>query len=488
MKENTLFKLDLLETYYLEKPARFGVTKQMMRSEKYLSKSKRQMSSKKLEKQKHKLLLMSKNEAFEMIGELKLEVFEKKLFFLETNITRCIVKVLKKEKQSLLQKLQSSNTDANDSIKAQVEAVDELLAKDSEVLKSNIKHKIFKEIIKHFPTYIDVKNDKFDSIPKSEISFIKGMKESNPYKTNGNAMNNVLSKVYAEKTVKQALDHVQTMEIIWGPKKYTKSVSGATDDNDDELTQFNEEGDDNEDEYDSNEDESEEEELELDDEAYEKLYEGYKDQLAASSDEEEDAEGFSLNPEINYNEITDEEASEDEDEDGDQDQDAEKDLKRTIEDDDFFATEEPTAKKPKLGMKDIQLPALATGYYSGGESDEEERNDAMVKDITEPRKNRRGQRARQKIWEKKYGKNAKHKVKEHERALSDRERLRSEYEVRKAKREEKQRVWKEREAEKEAKRKIQEEKAQKLHPSWEAKLKQQQSLKAKFSGKKVTFD
>jgi hypothetical protein len=507
MKENTLFKLDLLETYYLQKPTRFGVTKQMMRSEKYQSKAKKQMSSMRQEKQKHKLLLMTKNEAFEMIKELKLESFQKKLFFTETSLTRSIVKVLKKEKQSLSQKLQAAEADTEtnakvkEDIQAQIDAVNVLLEKDSEVLESNIKHKIFKELIKHFPTYIDVKNDKFDSIPESEIVFIRGMKEKNPYKSNGNAMNNLLSKVYAEKTVKQALDHIQTMEIIWGPKKYTKT------NNEEELNEFDDgEGEDDEDSEDDSDEEVEQgghaadgEHIELDDDAYEKLYEGYKDQLAASSDEEDEEDELALNPAVDYNEITDDEVSDDDEAESDPDlgdsedenvkeiSAKEKDHKRSIEEDDFFASE-PSSKKTKLGMKDIQLPILATGYYSGGESDEDERDDAIVKDITEPRKNRRGQRARQKIWEKKYGKTAKHKVKEHQRELSDRERLRAEYEVRKTKREAKERVWREREAEKEAKRKVAEEKSHTLHPSWEAKLKQQESLKAKFSGKKITFD
>ncbi|KAK4238468.1 Bud-site selection protein [Achaetomium macrosporum] len=47
------------------------------------------------------------------------------------------------------------------------------------------------------------------------------------------------------------------------------------------------------------------------------------------------------------------------------------------------------------------LPTLMGGYISGSES-------ASDVDIGPPRKNRRGQRARQAIWEKKYGEKAKH--------------------------------------------------------------------------------
>ncbi|KAH9890153.1 Bud-site selection protein [Xylariomycetidae sp. FL2044] len=53
------------------------------------------------------------------------------------------------------------------------------------------------------------------------------------------------------------------------------------------------------------------------------------------------------------------------------------------------------------------LPTLMGGYISGSESE------ASDVDVAPPaRKNRRGQRARQAIWEKKYGEKAKHKEKE----------------------------------------------------------------------------
>ncbi|TFK27741.1 Bud-site selection protein [Coprinopsis marcescibilis] len=50
------------------------------------------------------------------------------------------------------------------------------------------------------------------------------------------------------------------------------------------------------------------------------------------------------------------------------------------------------------------LPSLAVGYVSG--SDDSDIEDEA--NVAEPRKNRRGQRARRAIWEKKYGKNANH--------------------------------------------------------------------------------
>ena len=60
------------------------------------------------------------------------------------------------------------------------------------------------------------------------------------------------------------------------------------------------------------------------------------------------------------------------------------------------------AKKPTAAAKSTFLPSLmAGGYWSGSESAEE------LNDL-EPRKNRRGQRARRAIWEKKFGQSANH--------------------------------------------------------------------------------
>ncbi|KAF2796895.1 Bud-site selection protein [Melanomma pulvis-pyrius CBS 109.77] len=66
-------------------------------------------------------------------------------------------------------------------------------------------------------------------------------------------------------------------------------------------------------------------------------------------------------------------------------------------------------KAPKEPIsKSTFLPSLShAAYYSGSES---EASDLDI-DLA-PRKNRRGQKARQKIWEKKYGDKAKHKEKE----------------------------------------------------------------------------
>ncbi|TXT11059.1 hypothetical protein VHUM_01810 [Vanrija humicola] len=70
------------------------------------------------------------------------------------------------------------------------------------------------------------------------------------------------------------------------------------------------------------------------------------------------------------------------------------------------------------GKSSMFLPSLAAGFAPAGEGDSDPDNDYDPDGIfgskTAPRKNRRGQRARQAIWEKKYGKGANHVVKARE--------------------------------------------------------------------------
>ncbi|GME23645.1 Bud-site selection protein BUD22 [Neofusicoccum parvum] len=75
------------------------------------------------------------------------------------------------------------------------------------------------------------------------------------------------------------------------------------------------------------------------------------------------------------------------------------------------------AKDSVITNKSTFLPSLsAVGYISGSESEAED----LDEDIAPPKKNRRGQRARQQLWEKKYGKEAKHLGKQKEKEKNDR--------------------------------------------------------------------
>ncbi|KAG8779278.1 hypothetical protein FRC12_024481 [Ceratobasidium sp. 428] len=70
----------------------------------------------------------------------------------------------------------------------------------------------------------------------------------------------------------------------------------------------------------------------------------------------------------------------------------------------------------KTGAGSRFLPSLATGFIRG-ESDGSDIEDA---DVAPMRKNRRGQRARKAIWEKKFGRNANHVKKAREEAMASR--------------------------------------------------------------------
>ncbi|KIK69556.1 hypothetical protein GYMLUDRAFT_33928 [Collybiopsis luxurians FD-317 M1] len=68
------------------------------------------------------------------------------------------------------------------------------------------------------------------------------------------------------------------------------------------------------------------------------------------------------------------------------------------------------------------LPSLSTGFIRGSDSDWSDTADQAAE--LGQKKNRRGQRARRAIWEKKYGKNANHKKKEAASAETERGRKR----------------------------------------------------------------
>jgi hypothetical protein len=79
------------------------------------------------------------------------------------------------------------------------------------------------------------------------------------------------------------------------------------------------------------------------------------------------------------------------------------------DDDDEEEEDEALSISPRPTKKRALLPALSTGYIpasnSDSDPDEEYKSFAPLKKI---RKNKRGQRARQAIWEKKYGRAARH--------------------------------------------------------------------------------
>lgn len=312
---------------------------------------------------------------------------------------------------------------------------------------------------------------------------------------NDKAVNNFVANLWNNKNVKKILD-----EIEWSFRVVRGNLTRQEKDSRIKATGSKVDLKDNEDSDEGEEDDSENEHKSLDlEDAYDK-FAIYDKVDNGSGGEEQQPE---LDPNVNYDEVTDEEPSEEE----------------SSEDssDDFFE-DEPPKKKQKQSQdsgKSFNLPQLASGYFSGGSDDEEDDadNDKVVKEITTQRKNRRGQRARQKIWAKKYGKEAKHVKKNQEILASERERRQMEFEERQRKRELKAKLLAEKQQTGANSLPLGERKPttsntastipqlllvstnsvateeKSIHPSWEAKRLEKEKLKnVKFQGKKVVFD
>ena len=139
---------------------------------------------------------------------------------------------------------------------------------------------------------------------------------------------------------------------------------------------------------------------------------------------------------------------------------------------------------------------IPLGYISGSE-EESDRDDDVVKEITSERRNRRGQRARQKIWAKKFGKEANHIKKARKKMQEEKEKRQRDYEERSKRR----KLKAQNELTKETihnggeknptsiSEKANEDKNKPVHPSWQAKKMAEQKIKdANFKGKKIIFD
>jgi hypothetical protein len=135
-------------------------------------------------------------------------------------------------------------------------------------------------------------------------------------------------------------------------------------------------------------------------------------------------------------------------------------------------SESPEKSKAATTKKTSFIPSLTMGgYISGSGSDVEEVDIA-------PKKNRRGQRERQQIWEKKYGRNAKH-LQQQRRRASPEYSLGGTGGAAQSKRKD--------ELKNDARGK---DGSGPLHPSWEAakKAKEAKQKPVEFQGKKITFD
>ncbi|ODQ58183.1 hypothetical protein WICANDRAFT_85282 [Wickerhamomyces anomalus NRRL Y-366-8] len=379
------------------------------------------------------LLPNNRTQALEEIDSLRSDIFNKKLHSSIVKYKRTLKKLIKTNQNNKkldkdeLNFIKNLNIDQITNIKIikLIQSVFKIIPKKT-ILEPNTKLKCIPDWI--YQGLVDKTNQYNQSF------FYNGLTQLEK---------NYYSKLMNNKELVSIIKIIEnSLKIVLGPVE-NKEVKKDIEDVSTEESESEEE--ENEDNENSEDEESEDEKVDDDKAEEEDDYSQYDALVAGSEDEESEVE---MDQNINYNE----------------------------------------------GKKELNLPELATGYFSGGsDSEDDHENDKVVKNLLKPqKKNRRGQRARQKIWEAKFKNNANHIKKEKEEQYKERQQRQKEYEERVAKRAAKAKELeitgsnniplKERGSSKEA------EQDHKLHPSWEAKKKQEEAQKnIKFSGKKIKF-
>ncbi|GCE99285.1 hypothetical protein ZYGM_002224 [Zygosaccharomyces mellis] len=490
-KDNLIFKLDNLDYQYnylngtLEgfHPRLNGTSKA------YNAKGKK--SSKRISKLLDEL---KKEDVEKQLDDLCTDIFQKKVFHLDGKLRQFIEKQLTQYKPS--KKAKNDFTPVIKNIREHygLEKFSGLVSKSKVIKLSLSKVHPTKELPKWFSQheFWKIHNDKNNEYNPSKIwnevvMKIEGCNQLLSLLLNNNKCKELIAgfnsgmdvflNINKDKKEKNKEENI--------PQKEKGSlIAESKGDNQKSLDEKEEQDDDGDESDESSESQLEHdgENAELDEETL-----GQYDGMLAASDEE-DEEGLQLDPNVNYNEVTDEEPSDDENKDEDENE----------EDDEDEGAGEPETKKPKY-----QLPELMAGYYSGGDSSDDDLvNDRIAQEQMSnksQRKNRRGQRARRKIWEQKFGEKANHLVKERKAFYEKKKKKQQEFEERENKRAAKAAKVSEfernvsQESEKEAPhkpdpKKTKDEPAME-HPSWIAKREADAKLKnAKFEGKKVVFD
>ncbi|KAK8440129.1 hypothetical protein CA7LBN_003086 [Candidozyma auris] len=495
--KNELWKLDLIECKFFKATPRLQSTKKLLNAK----------NNNKLMKK----LPRTREEAFAQINEIKRELLKKKFHGSFVKLHREASKKMKADSRSW-------KKESHGSLIALYESPEK------------VNHMIEAKLVKCLISAVLTTKDLRASPPEWVYEELKDMvvKKSNPsnpsrffidHCQNDKVVNSYISKMWNMKDIKRL-----TQEIEWSFKKVRGELTvdekkaraavtgkkvGAQSDIESDSEESEDDGDSDSDSESGHssfgsedvnmEDNNEGEEIDAE-EAFEK-FAGFDGMVADSDDEDT----FHPDPNVDYNEITDEEGTEGEDSENEDpfldDPSDEEEINDEIEKKEKVEKRERKDKKEKKDKKDkkdkkekLKLPALASGYFSGGSDDEEDvDNDKIVKEVTTTRKNRRGQRARQKIWEQKYGSKAKHVQKEKQRILSERQQKQLEFEERQRKREMKAKLAREAAQENSKPPEDQTKKpsaaAQKMHPSWEAKKLAEEKMKSvKFTGKKITFD
>ncbi|KAK9362766.1 Bud-site selection protein [Lipomyces starkeyi] len=510
-RENVLWELDLLESKLAKGSKRPRLVRTKLAIDRINKKIKKvQQNATKLNEDIKDTEVESTEENAEELAkralELKRKLVEQRIYYWIKELGRSLKKAKPFETQRIVRKLKEARTTNKE---------DEILKHEQEllvikVLDSNgiaqahlwkrLRRNRFlyaSQLLPNSPPNVETdKSEKGEDKPKPELAAIK---------------QDIIARLFKTKTVQtvvvEAIDGIVTaVELAHNSldnKKETKNQrqarqapqsdnadEGSNVEDRDEVSDSNDEdqgndeanGDKADDDKEGSEDEDGESSSEIDISQYEGL-------IANESDEGE-IEGDADDEYIDYNEISDEDPELQHESDGQEES---------------VSLLEPAAKKAKSRTKPLKkdveipktdvkkaktivLPSLNVGYISPSESDDdlyfEERNGK--KSPPTQRKNRRGQRARQKIWEQKYGKNAAHLKKKEQEQAEKEERKQSRRRERLAQRGQ-QAVDKVTDsAFKDQKSEHQAVENKPLHPSWEAR--QQKNKHIDFKGKKIVFE
>lgn len=472
-KDNLLFKLDNLEyQYHYLTNTLESFEPRLNQTKKYYN-AKGKKTSQRIAKLWSSLTVAGVEKEMD---QMRLKIFDGKLYTVEKNLKKSLNKKMKNDYNKCVLKICSS-VDEFINYVVLSKLIKMSISKIIGNKKSNDLNNVPKWFQKH--KYLIANNDKSDDLNPSRIWNDIVMKVDGGVKIVGILMN--------DKKSQEILKGFENgMDVFLGINREnkiekSKKLSKEEETNQKKRSRSDDEGEDEGDEEEYDEDENVVIENGINEDELVARYDGL---IAGSEDEEEESSNEDgLDPNINYNEVTDEEPSE-----------VESDDDEESDDDD-----EPSRKRAKL-------PELMTGYYSGDDDDSESdiEEDKIAREQASnkiKRKNRRGQRARRKIWEQKYGKSANHVQKEIIKEREAREQRQREYEARVAKRAAKQAEYDKTNinllplgvrgsrSRNEVKTVEEPKKKNEDHPSWVAKKLAEEKLKnAKFTGKKITFD
>ncbi|KAK9479674.1 Bud-site selection protein [Lipomyces japonicus] len=500
-RENVLWELDLLESRLSngsKKPRliKTKLTFDRIKRNHDKAKSGQDKDATAREAQKHEA---NKKELLDKAHELKRKLVEQKIYYWMKEVTRGLKKARPQETQKIVRKLKEANAAKNEILIKRLE--EELLIIKSLDAAEVAQAHVWKKCKKHRFLYAS-------KLLPDESPILERDSNASDHKVSTTlpAQADLIARLFKNKllqtTITNAMEGIiSAAELAMNSSKKVKKVEaqvgsgldehdGSDQDNEhDEVAEIDSSGEDSENDGSRLQDDHDDDELvdvDLDE---------FSGMIANDSDDSADASDREVASDIDYNEITSDEGEPDFENDEPtrfDDNIPEKATKKVKQ----ISKSETERKKP------IVLPSLNVGYISASDDEFEQGYDddndeqELSKSLKPARKNRRGQRARQKIWEQKYGKKAKHVAKEEsERRAKEQEK----FEKKKARY-----LAKLREAEvnntnntplgtrstvpdpaalvKQAKA----DPNKPIHPSWAAR--QAKSKPVDFKGKKVVFD